>query len=88
MDQEPPHPLNTREFMALWNVAKEEHLVQRTVAVLDRLGRRGVLPALSNAQAGILAHALYLAADPKAGPAVALQYLETLAGEDPENPAG
>jgi len=88
MDQEPQHPLNTREFVALWNVAKEEHLVQRLMVVLARLAQRGVLPALSEAQSVVLAHAIQLAADPAAGPPVAIQYLETLAGEEPGNHPG
>ena len=88
MVQEPQHPLNTREFVALWNVAKEEHLVQRVTAVFARLARRGLLPPLSEAQGGILAHAIQLAADPASGPAVALQFLETLAGEEPPSTPG
>ncbi len=81
MDEEPSPLLNTREFVARWNVAKEEHLVQRFTAVAAALARRGVLPPLSEAQGAILAHALQLAAEPGAGPPVALQYLEALAGE-------
>ena len=80
MDAEPQPPLNTREFLALWNVAKEEHLVQRFTAALAQLAARGVLPVLSEGQSATLAHALHLAGDPAAGPLVALQYLETLAG--------
>jgi hypothetical protein len=82
MVQEPQHPLNTREFVALWTVAKEEVLVQRVTAVLARLAGGGVLPPLTEAQSGILAHAIQLAGDPAAGPLVAIQYLETLAGEE------
>ena len=79
MDREPQHPLNTREFVALWNVAREEHLVNRLDAVLRDLAARGVFPALSAAQVEALAHALQLAADPAAGTAAALQFLGTLA---------
>ena len=88
MDQGPQHPLNTREFLTLWNVAKEEHLVQRVSAVLTRLAQQGVLPPMSEAQGSVLAHAIQLAGDPAAGTAVALQYLETLAGEQPINRPG
>jgi len=89
MVEEPQHPLNTREFVALWNVAKEEVLVQRVTAVLARLAQGGVLPPLTEAQAGTLAHAIQLAGDATAGPLVALQYLETLAGgESPSSSPG
>jgi hypothetical protein len=81
MDREPHHPLDTREFVALWNVAREEHLVQRLATVVRGLEQRGAFPALTGAQIEILAHALQLAAEPSAGPAAALQYMETLAGE-------
>jgi hypothetical protein len=88
MVQEPQHPLSTREFVALWNVAKEEHLAQRVTALLTRLVERGVLPPMSEAQCGVLAHAIQLAADPAAGPPGALQFLETLAGEEPPSNPG
>lgn len=88
MDQDPQHPLNTREFVALWNVAKGEHLVQRLGAALARLVERGVLPPLSQAQTDIVAHAVQLAGDPAAGPTVALEYLETLGGTAPGGSAG
>ena len=78
MDREPEHPLNTREFVALWNVAREEHLVGRLNAVLADLAGRGAFPALTAAQVEALAHALQLAADPAAGTAAALQFLGTL----------
>jgi hypothetical protein len=80
MVEEPQNPLNTREFVALWNVAKEEVLVQRVTAALARLARGGALPPLTEAQSGMLAHAIQLAGDSAAGPLVALQYLETLTG--------
>jgi hypothetical protein len=88
MGEDPQHPLNTREFVALWNVAKEEHLVQRVGAVLTRLAQRSVLPPLTETQAGVLAHAIQLAGESSAGPLVAIQYLETLAGEEPTNSPG
>jgi hypothetical protein len=88
MDQGPQQQLNTREFLTLWNVAKEEHLVQRVSAVLARLATQGVLPPMSDAQGAVLSHAIQLAGDPAAGPAVALQFLETLAGEQPINRPG
>jgi hypothetical protein len=88
MAEEPQHPLNTREFVALWNVAKEEVLVQRVTAALARLAQGGILPPLTEMQGGILAHAIQLAGSPAAGTSVALQYLETLAGEDSSNSPG
>jgi hypothetical protein len=78
MDREPEQPLNTREFVALWNVAREEHLVGRLTTVMGELAGRGVFPALSAAQVEALAHALQLAADPTAGTAAAVQFLGTL----------
>ena len=78
MDREPQHSMDTREFVALWNVAREEHLTQRLSVVVDGLARRGVWPPLSGEQVEVLAHALQLAADPSAGPAAALQYLDAL----------
>ncbi|HUF36675.1 MAG TPA: hypothetical protein VMN37_12040 [Gemmatimonadales bacterium] len=81
MDREKQQPLNTREFVALWNEAREEHLGQRLTAALAALALRGVLPPLSETQIAVLAHAVQLAADPSAGPPMALQYLETLAGD-------
>lgn len=88
MDRDDQPPLNTREFVALWNVAKEEHLVQRVTAVLGRLSERGVLPPLTEAQAAMLAQAVQLAGAPSAGPSVAVEYLETLAGTAPGGASG
>ncbi|HEU5040097.1 MAG TPA: hypothetical protein VFT84_04705 [Gemmatimonadales bacterium] len=88
MDQEQQDPLNTREFLALWNVAKEEHLGHRLAEVLDRLAGRGILPAMTEAQRAVLAHALQLAGDPAAGIPEALQYLETIAGDPSGSPPG
>jgi len=83
MDRDKHQPLNTREFVALWNETRDEHLGQRLTAALAALSRRGVLPPLSEAQSTVLAHAVQLAGDPSAGPHLALQYLETLGGGDP-----
>ena len=88
MDQERQDPLSTREFVALWNVAKGEHLGQRVVEALDRLCAGGVLPPLTERQRSIVAQAIQLAGDPAAGPPVALQYLETLAGDPAGSPPG
>ena len=88
MDQERQDPRNTREFVALWNEAKGEHIVHRVDEVLDGLTRRGVLPALSQAQRDVLAHALQLAGDPAAGPTAALHYLESLGAPSPKPSPG
>ncbi len=88
MTQESQHPRDTREFMAMWNVAREEHLARRIAGLVRRLSERGVLPAMDEAQGGVLAHALHLAADPAAGPAAALQFLESLAGAEGADDAG
>ncbi|HYC32894.1 MAG TPA: hypothetical protein VEB59_11450 [Gemmatimonadales bacterium] len=88
MERERQDPRNTREFVAMWNEAKEEHLVQRLDEVLDGLSRRGALPALSATQRDMLAHALQLAGDPGAGPAAALSYLESFAVRASANPPG
>jgi hypothetical protein len=88
MDSERQDPRNTREFVALWNEAKGEHLGHRVDEVLDALSRRGVLPVLTSAQREMLAHALQLAGDPGAGPSTALQYLETCGSRPSGNPPG
>ena len=88
MDSERQDPRNTREFVAMWNEAKEEHLVQRVDEVLDGLARRGALPTLSPVQRDMLAHALQLAGDPGAGPSAALQYLESFGSQPSGNPPG
>jgi hypothetical protein len=88
MEQERQDPRNTREFVALWKEAKEEHLVQRVDEVFDGLARRGLMPALSAAQRGILAHALQLAGDPDAGPSEALHFLETFGSQPSDDPPG
>lgn len=88
MEEDPRHPLNTREFVALWNVAKEEHLVQRLGGVLGRLARGGVLPAMNERQVTVLAQALHLAGDPSAGLPVAVQFLETQVHVEGESPPG
>ena len=88
MDQEHEDPLSTREFVALWNVAKEEHLGHRLDETLQGLVRRGVLPPLNESQRSVLAHALQLAGDSGAGIPAALQYLEMLSGESTGKPPG
>lgn len=88
MDQERQDPLNTREFVALWNEAKGEHLGHRLAEVLGSLAARGVLPPLSERQRSLLAQAIQLAGDPAAGTPVALQYLETLTGDGSGSPPG
>ena len=88
MDAERQDPRNTREFVALWNVAKEEHIGRRVDEVLDDLTRRGLLPALSSTQRDMLGQALLLAGDPAAGPVAALQYLETFGSHTSEHPPG
>jgi hypothetical protein len=88
MDQEQQDPLSTREFVALWNVAKEEHIGHRLADTLGALTQRGVLPPLSESQRSVIAHALQLAGDPAAGIPAALQFLETLPGEPSGRPLG
>ena len=88
MDQERHDPRNTREFVALWNEAKGEHLGHRVDEVLDGLARRGVLPVMTQAQREVLTHALQLAGEPGAGPSAALQYLESLGSQPLGNPPG
>jgi len=88
MDQERQDPLNTREFVALWNEAKGEHLGLRLAEALTGLTARGVLPALSERERSVLAQAIQLAGDPAAGTPVALQYLETLTRDGSGSPPG
>jgi hypothetical protein len=67
------HPANTQEFMAVWNAAKEEHLVQQLVPLLPLLGET------AEAAAHHLVHALYVASTAEGGVTAAMDYLAKVA---------
>jgi hypothetical protein len=70
-------PANTKEFVALWNTAKEEHFVNQLVPVLPHLfsGSGTVDPERGEWAARHLVRALYLAEMPEAGVPAAVDYL-------------
>jgi hypothetical protein len=78
MDQEThPSPANTREFVALWNTAKEEHVVSQLVPLLPHLFSEPVRldPERAEWAARHLVRALFLAANPESGVPAAVAYL-------------
>lgn len=81
-------PRDTREFIAAWNAATEQHLVQKVADALTRLGSDGSVAGLTAAQAKALAplvvHAFQVAASADGGPHLAAQYLAELAGSPPK----
>jgi hypothetical protein len=85
MDGDAKRPRDTREFMARWNAATEEHLTHQVQAVLEGLVRGGMLPSLTPQQtarlAPLLVHALQVAATPHGGAHAAIQFLSEQAAE-------
>jgi hypothetical protein len=67
------HPANTQEFMALWNTAREEHLIKELVPLLPLLGQT------AEAAARHLVRALHLASTAEGGVAAAMDYLAKVA---------
>jgi hypothetical protein len=73
-------PRDTREFLAQWNAATEDHLTAKLTGILQRLGREDPrLQGLSQEQCAALAprllHALQVAAAPDGGVHDALDLL-------------
>ena len=83
MDQETHRsPINTEEFIALWNTVKEEHYVNRLLPLLPRLFG-GTVTGKAESQeitARYLVRALHLAAMPEAGVHTAIDYLQEAVG--------
>jgi hypothetical protein len=85
MDGDVKRPQDTREFMARWNAATEEHLTHQLQGVLDALVQGGTLPSLTPPQsarlAPMLVQAFQVAATPDGGAHAAIQYLSEQAAE-------
>ena len=85
MDGDTKRPRDTREFMARWNAATEEHLTHQLQHVLETLVQGGTLPSLTPRQtarlAPMLVHAFQVAATPDGGAHAAIQYLSEQAAE-------
>jgi hypothetical protein len=91
MEGETKRPRDTREFVARWNAATEEHLVHQLQGVLANLARQGVMPVLSEEQLArlspLLVHAFQAAAGPEGGAHVAIHYLSEQASGAGGTPA-
>jgi hypothetical protein len=78
-------PRDTREFLAQWNAATEEHLTTKLVGILQQLGRHDSRLQLSAEQCAALAprllHALQAAAAPDGTVHDALDLLAAEPGE-------
>jgi hypothetical protein len=75
-EQRPP-VADTKEFLALWNAAKEDHFVQELVPLLPRLlGSPGKLdPGYTADAARHIVRALHLASTEGGGVAAGVDYL-------------
>jgi len=78
-------PRDTREFLAQWNAATEEHLTTKLIGILQQLGRHDSGLQLSAEQCAALAprllHALQVAAAPDGTVHDALDLLAAEPGE-------
>jgi len=70
-------PADTRELLAMWSAAKEQHFVQELVPLLPLLlGSSGELDGKQTEEAARhLVRALHLAARPEGGMHAAMDYL-------------
>ena len=88
MEQEPDHPLNTREFVSKWHNIVEEHVVPELAAILPRLvetdASANVRAEQCDRLARHLAHALQVAASSPGGVRAAVEYLQQVATPGPE----
>jgi hypothetical protein len=69
------HPADTKEFLAMWTAAKEEHFVQELAPLIPLL-----LEKKTEEAARDLVRALHLAATPEGGLHAAMDYLTKVAG--------
>jgi hypothetical protein len=81
-------PRDTREFLAQWNAATEEHLTNKLVGILQQLGQhdprlQGLSAEQCAALAPLLLHALQVAAAPDGTVHDALDLLEATPNEPP-----
>lgn len=76
-------PADTREFIALWNTAKEEHFVAQLVPLLPRLfnGSGELNAEQAEPTARHLVRAMHLAETPEAGVQAAITYLAEVVGD-------
>jgi hypothetical protein len=89
--QEPTYPaLNTREFIAKWHSAVEQHLVSELANILPQLaaapGRSDLSIEQSTALAHHMAYALQVAGSSNGNVQAALIYLKQAAGSEDEIP--
>jgi hypothetical protein len=91
MEGDIKRPRDTREFLARWNAATEEHLVHQLQSVLANLAREGTLPVLTDRQlatfAPMLVHAFQAAAGPDGGAHAGIDFLSEQAPGSGASPA-
>jgi glutamine synthetase adenylyltransferase len=92
IEQPDKRPRDTREFLAQWNAATEEHLTTKLTGILQQLSRqepglRGLTAEHCAALAPRLLRALQVAAAPDGTVHDALDLLAAAATEPPEGEA-
>ena len=78
ISDESRRPADTREFLAMWSAAKEEHFAQELVPMLPLLlgsSTNNLDAARVQEAAHHLVRAMHLASEPEAGMPAALEYL-------------
>jgi len=80
--EQPQRTLDTQEFLALWNSAKEDHFVQRLAPLLPGLlGNPAQMnPEHATDAARHIVRALHLASTAESGVGAAIDYLEKVSG--------
>jgi hypothetical protein len=92
VEQPDKRPRDTREFLAQWNAATEEHLTTKLIGILQQLSRQeprlqGLTAEQCAALAPPLLHALQLAATPDGTVHDALDLLAATPTEPPKGEA-
>ena len=83
MNQEPHHPLDTKEFVAGWQNIVEAQVVSDLIVALPKLAVSE--PGGTEALARHVAHALQLAAGPTGSVQAAVRYLSEAAAQAEES---
>ena len=90
ISEERRRPADTREFLAMWSAAKEEHFAQELVPILPLLlgSSANLDPARVQEAAHHLVRAMHLASEPEAGIPAALEYLTQVTAVSRQPSAG